>query len=168
MTKQARRVVADGETYEICCALREDGSSPTSDLLDKLEEMVWPDPAATELPDEYQTSLRRRLIAHVEMLAEEGDLPRSAYNRLQDGIWELKVGNLRVSFYDTDGKGGFTAKDGESSPSWDGGTLHFLPEFDENIRLGHTFAKEGQQTKSEDIEACRLTREEDLAHDAPQ
>lgn len=165
MAKVTRRLVADGDAYEISCALRSDGTSPAAELLDALDDQMWPDPEAELLPDEYQATTRRRLIAHIEMLAWEGDLPRQAYNRLEDGIWEIKVGNLRLSFFDTDGVGGFEPKLGESGPAWDGSALHLLPEFDDYIRLGHHFPKQSQRTTYEDLQECQNVRLEDVTHD---
>lgn len=167
MTKVERRLVVDGDFYEVSCAVREDGvTSPASNLLDELEEGMWADPEADVLPDEYQPKLRRRVIAHLEQLAAEGDLPGNAYNRLNDGIWEIKVEGIRISFFDTDGEGHWSAKCGSTVDTWDGGRKHELPDdFDEYIRLGHTFPKAGQKTLQTDINECIQIRKEDVSHD---
>lgn len=155
----------DGDWYTVHCALRGDLTAPASELLDDLDEGVWADPQAVALPDEYQANVRRRLLVSIEALAMEGTLPRGAFNRLEEGIWELKVANLRLSFFDTDGNGGYTPKIGEAYTSWNGRTEYDLPEFDEKLRLGHYFAKTAQRTSNEDLEACKTVRLEDVAHD---
>lgn len=165
LAKVARRVVADGGMYEVACAVGRDGkTAPASDLLDDLETGMWADPNAKSLPDEWQPRLRTRLLAHVNQLANEGDLPGSAYNRLEEGVWELKVESVRVTFYDTDGAGGWSPKYGErvGMGSW---ARWELPDFDEFLRLGHCFAKETQSTPPDDIRASCTVREEDVEHD---
>lgn len=166
LTKVQRRVVADGSCFEVSCAISADGTtSPASAVIDELSEGMWADPEATELPDEYQPRLRTRLLAHVKQLAEEGDLPPSAYNRLREGIWELKVESIRMTFYDTDGDGGWTPKNGERLDTWDGYRWDLPQDFDDYIRLGHCFPKTGQKTSEEDLNASCTIREEDVQHD---
>lgn len=164
MAKVQRTVVADGSCYEIACAVTADGTSPAEMALAELADNVWPDPEAEELPDEYQTSMRKRLMAALERLAETGELPRSMYNRLNDGIWEFKFATLRMSFFDTDGEGGWVPKLG--TPSVITGPHWLLPDdFDEFIRLGHTFGKSSQRTNPADLQRCAEVREEDVAYD---
>lgn len=166
MTKVERRVVADGEWFEVACAVLADGeSSPAATLLDELERGMWADPEAEELPDERQVRDSIRLVALAESLANEGDLPRGTYNRLEHGIWELKVGNIRVTFYDTDGQGGFVPKYGTEVPTWDGHRWELPDDFDEFIRLGHTFPKTGRRTTREDLDLSESARAEDIDHD---
>lgn len=147
--------------------LRADGvTAPAQILLDELAAGSWEDPGAEVLPDEYQVHLRRRLIALVEQLANEGEIwPESARNSLGDGIWEFKVEGVRLTFFDTDGVGGWVPKLGEQESTWDGGTRWVLPNFDEHVRLGHAFPKVSQRTLQNDIDESRLVRQEDVSHD---
>lgn len=166
LTKVERRVVADGAWYEVACAVLADGeTSPAAELLDELEAGMWADPEAAELPDERQVRDSIRLLALAESLANEGDLPRGLYNRLEKGIWELKVGNIRVTFYDTDGEGGFVPKYGTQVPAWDGYRWELPDDFDDFIRLGHTFAKTGKTTTRGDLARSETVRAEDVNHD---
>lgn len=167
LSKVNRLVVADGAFYEISCAVTENGvSSPAADLLAKLTEGMWEDPEASELPDEYQVSLRRRLLAEIEMLADSGELPRGQSNSLGDGIWEFKVSNLRMSFFDTDGEGRFVPKLGTSFVAWNGRTEYELPDnFDDFLRLGHCFPKVSERTLKNDLEQANKLRSEDISHD---
>ncbi|KJL18829.1 hypothetical protein RL72_03301 [Microbacterium azadirachtae] len=159
--------MAEGTYFEVSCAVAADKiTAPASDLLDELESGMWADPGAESLPDEYQPKLRTRLLAHVKQLACEGELPPNAYNRLDDGIWELKVESIRATFYDTDGEGGWSPKHGQKVATWNGGYRWDLPDdFDEYIRLGHCFAKDGQKTRKEDLDASCAIRMEDVEHD---
>lgn len=167
LAKVSRRVVVDGDFFEVSCAVAADGeTAPASSLLDELSSGMWADPNAESLPDEWQPKLRSRLLAHVKQLAAEGELPPSAYNRLNDGIWELKVESIRATFYDTDGAGGWTPKLGDKIATWNGQHRWELPDdFDEYIRLGHCFAKETQRTPEEHLGASKAMREEDVHHD---
>ncbi len=159
-------MVVDGGFYEVSCAVASDGvTAPASTLLDELSSGMWPDPHAESLPDEWQPRLRTRLLAHVKQLAEEGELPPGAYNRLDEGIWELKVEAIRVTFYDTDGAGNWSPKYGDRVDVWGGSRWELPEDFDEFLRLGHCFAKETQRTPADDIEASCAMREEDVSHD---
>lgn len=165
LTKVSRLVLADGDFYQVQCAVLRDGvSAPAADLLAQLEKGVWRDPAVDRFPDEYQPTVRRRLLAEVEYLAENGEL-EGQFNRLRMGIWELKIGNLRVTFYDTPGDGTFSPKFGEPYWEWDGSQSWILPDFDEFVRLGHCFAKDSQKTREIDIQHSIRVREEDISHD---
>lgn len=168
LTKVRRIVVADGDFYEVACAVVADGvSSPAATLLEELKEGMWADPQADVLPDEYQPRLRTRLLAHITELAKTGDLPPRAYNRLEDGVWEIKVEGIRLTFYDTDGAGGWVPKQGETVPTWDGRQRHELPDdFDQYVRLGHHFPKKGQKAARADIDRSIEVRTEDVSHDA--
>lgn len=160
-----RRVVASGEWCEIACAVIGDGTqSPASTLLDELETNVWPNPNVEIYPDEYQTTQRTRLLALVEAIAEGNDIRRGDFNYLHKGIWELKIQDLRVSFFDTDGEGGWTEKTGSKISAWDGDQWEF-PELDELVRLGHCFAKTAPKTNETDLARSIEVREEDAFHD---
>lgn len=132
------------------------------------------DPEAAEegLPSDTQISRRAQLVAGIKYFARHGVPSWSAcgMNALRGGIWEFKEGEKRVSFFDTDGNGGYTEKrkfknressDYPDDEDWD------IPGFDKDIRLGHCFGKPwGQRTtEQEDIDETIRVREEDLAHD---
>lgn len=166
MTKVVRTVLADGACHEVACAVLRDGvTSPVLELLKQLEEGNWPDPNIEEFPDEYQANTRRRFLAHVEYLANFGEL-EYGFNRLDEGIWEIKVESLRVTFFDTPGDGTFQPKFGEVYDGWDGRrAIAFPTDLDEFIRVGHYFGKDGQKAPPHDVKRSIEVREEDLAHD---
>ncbi len=152
------------------CAVRSDGSSPAHTFLELLKSGRWEeDPDSEQIPDDEQVKDHHWFIEAIRCFADEGEPPyRHAINDLQDGVWEFKKGRKRLSFFDTDGEGGYTPKlrirdyhdaDVPDSEHWD------VPNFDENLRLGHAFPKLGQKTRSEDLTACADIREEDLSHD---
>ena len=166
MPKVSREVVGEGDYHEVAAAVRLDGSSPFLETLEALGRGVWLDPDAGDFPDAGQPSMRRRVLAEIAHLAQEGE-PARDYDYLVDGIWEFKIGTLRVTFYDTDGQGRFDPKEGERPDSYWTKRRWDFPEggMDEYVRLGHCFAKTGQKTRDADIELALKVREEDLSHD---
>jgi hypothetical protein len=170
---KVRRIVKhewgwDGDVYEIACAVEADGvSSPAVNFIDRLGSGTWPDPTA-ELPDYAQLRDLDHFKALTKMLAMEGRLPKYKFNKLDDGVWEIKVGIFRLSFYDTDGVGGYVPKEGDPVVTWEQKTEYReLPDFDEFIRLGHPFNKYGWKTEPADLAATKQVRTEDLKHDEP-
>jgi hypothetical protein len=163
----SRIVVAEGSHAVVECAVRADGAtSPAADFLAQLGSGRWHDPQSEVEPDMRQVSLRDRLLALVEHLANGYDPPRNMFNYLDDGMWELKVTNARLTFYDTDGRGDSVTRQAEFADDWRGEPQARLPEdFGGIIRLGHSFAKVGQKTLRTDIDQAMRLREEDLAHD---
>lgn len=164
MAKVDRLVLVDGDEHEISCAVLADGvTAPVRNLLAELSARVWPDPKADRLPDEYQASMKKRFLAQVAHLADYGEL-EGQYNYLTEGIWELKVASLRVSFFDTPGDGSFRPKYSVKSPAV--GSLPMPEEdFDEYIRVGHYFGKDGTKTPDADLKQSLKVRMEDLSHD---
>ncbi|MDB5336963.1 MAG: hypothetical protein JWN70_2582 [Planctomycetaceae bacterium] len=163
----------DGMVYVIECALERDGvTSPAAQALDLLEAgMLTPDPDRTALtwPDEDQPHDFIKLMGMFKVLADDG-IPthQNAVNSLEDGIWEFKQGVKRMSFFDTDGDGTFEPKlrilnradsPAASTEYW------WFPDFDDFIRLGHFFVKEGPLAGQEDIDETLRIRQEDLSHD---
>lgn len=160
-----RVLLADGEAHEISCAVLKDGiSSPAVELLDLLERNMWPDPKVSELPDARQANAKRRFLAQVNHLAEFGEL-EPGFNRLKDGVWELKFWALRITFFDTNGDGTYSPKYGSDNYDWSGTNQPELPIFDDFIRIGHYFGKNSPQTSPSDIYRSLKVREEDLSHD---
>lgn len=166
LTKVSRRVVKDGKWAMVECALRADGTSPAIELFDRLKEQMWDDPDSQALPDEYQASILFRLYAAIEGISDGEDPEPGVLEFLRNGIWQLNVASLRLTFYDTDGKG--------SCPS-----LHFVPErqfdgtyrlpdsFAEIIRLGHYFGKPRavRRTPKEHLRTAFAVRKEDMEYD---
>lgn len=165
-----RRLIAEGEWYEVECAVRTDESSPASEFFDALQNHQW-DPGALEIPLEPDEQIRSRdiLLVWCQALADTGNpVRRTAVNYLTDGVWEFKRGAIRLTFYDTPGDGSYSPK----PPERDGRSLgadwhefYWFPEFDDFVRLGHAFPKAGQRTSDFDLAECQLVREEDLTHD---
>ncbi len=167
LTKAERRKVNEGRYATIECAIRKDGSSPASDLLDELEGHIWCDPLADELPDAYQAKLYARLLAEIENLADGYDPSPQHLNYLDNGIWELKITNLRLTFYDTDGRGSPCTQHSDVEFEL-GRKVHCLPEqFGRAgiIRLGHHFPKQSQKTTERDLQLSSTVRREDLSLD---
>ncbi|MEU2199542.1 hypothetical protein [Isoptericola sp. NPDC019482] len=169
MGKVERRVLADGRIHEIACAVRADGvTSPVATFLDELADGLVDPSSAPDLEHDEQITHRAWLEAAFERFADEGDLPGPrGWNRLRDGVWEIKRFNLRITFFDTDGVGGYDPKLGfEGDGYW---APPELPDFDEFIRLATAFVKPPAQRKTPDREIYRAkqVREEDVSHDRP-
>ena len=168
LSKVERFVVADGQYFYVSCAFDSDGlTSPARDHLDSLKSGTWPNDDSPELPDETQVKLHRRIYAICEALANDGEiLPRDACKPLRDGVWEIVVGNSRITFYDTTGFGEWTAKHAEYYEDWRQKKIWLIPQdFDEHVRLGHVFEKVSQRTLEHDLEQAVRIRREDVAHD---
>jgi len=167
MAKVDRRVIHDGAVYEVACAVRADAvTSPVSEFLDRLKEQTWrTDAAEAGLAPDEQVRAHAFLLATIRHFADTGEFAHWTDRRpLRDGIWEIKRLHLRLSFYDTDGAGGYTPKYANRLPMAGGGRFE-IPEFDEFIRLGTAFGKTGRQTPPHELALATLIREEDLAHD---
>ncbi|OBK30142.1 hypothetical protein A5659_03620 [Mycobacterium sp. 1165196.3] len=143
---------------------------PAGEFLDALKTGMWePDPDAEELPDDEQISDWHWFLNAIRHWASTGEpVHPGAVNDLDDGVWEFKRAKKRLSFYDTDGAGGYTPKlrildhrdaEAPNSDYWQ------IPYFDHWIRLGHAFPKVTQATPEYDLEQTTDVREEDLAHD---
>lgn len=160
-----RRAVVRGRCHEVDCAARSDGSAPAGEFLDALKKGRWDGGGTSdEQVDDYSWFLNA--IRHWANTGEP--VYRDAVKVLEDGVWEFRHGNKRLTFYDTDGHGGYTAKrpirdhaeaDAPGSPHWQ------IPNFDPLIRLGHAFTKKSQKTYASDLAAAVNVREEDLSHD---
>jgi phage-related protein len=169
-------VVAWDDTREWCheieLAVRADGSVPAHDFLRLLRTGNLPgDPVDGKLPSDAQLSQYDRFLAACRYLAEYGEPKnRSDVNELEDGIWELRVATKRISWFDTDGRGGYEPKfwirDNKDSlhPQMD---FWWFPDFDATIRLGHSFIKRTQRTEPADLQLSQQVRDEDVAHDHP-
>lgn len=160
-----RRAIVRGKYHDVDCALRSDGSDPAGDFLDALKKGNW---NTSEPPDEQVGDYSWFLNA-IRHWANTGEpVYRNAVKALDDGIWEFRHGNKRLTFYDTTGNGGYTAKrpihdhadaDAPDSPHWQ------IPNFDPLVRAGHAFTKRSQKTPASDLAAAADVRKEDLGHD---
>ncbi len=165
-----RRMIVRGQFHEIGCAVREDASTPAGAFLDALRTGAWdaPDEAA---PSDEQISDYHWFLNAIRHWANTGEpVYRGAVNALEDGVWEFRHCDKRLTFFDTDGKGAYTPKlpirshadsEAPNSQYW------HIPYFDQQIRLGHAFTKVSQKTLARDLLESRDTRKEDLAHDQP-
>lgn len=171
-----RKLFHVGAVYRISFAVETDGvTSPAETALQLMLTGMWPeDPEAIAegLPSDTQIDRRAKLVAGMKYFARNG-VPawnQCRLNSLQDGVWEFKEGEKRISFFDTDGLGGYTPKkkfkvrdeaDYPDDDDWE------IPAFNEDLRLGHCFGKPwGQRlTEQSDIDETIRVRKEDLHHD---
>lgn len=163
-----RRPIVRGQMHEVDCAARRDGSCPAGEFLDALKKGTWDHDDETCSADEQLDEYSKFLYA-IKYWANNGEPAyKEAVKSLDDGIWEFRYADKRLTFYDSDGKGSYTAKlpirdyaeaDAPDSQYWQ------IPNFDHLIRLGHAFTKRTQKTTNSDLATSRTVREEDLAHD---
>ena len=162
-----RRKVVEGPWAMFECAVCTDLTSPASQALDELAKGVFPDPEQDRYPDKRQVQDRFLLLDLMHRIAGGDDFLGTSMNYLRDGIWELKVGAIRMSFYDTDGFGypATTCFTEGTGIDW---KAKLLPEdFGFLVRLGYTFGKplNVRKTRVEDLKLAELVRKEDLEHD---
>jgi len=165
-----RRAIARGQFHDVDCAVRKDGRSPAGQFLDALKNGVWDHTVESEPRDE-QISDYHWFLNAIRHWASTGEpVYRDAVKALEDGVWEFRHGDKRLTFFDTDGRGGYTAKlpirryaeaEAPESEYWQ------IPYFDRLIRIGHAFTKVSQKTLKKDLSESQEVREEDLAHDRP-
>lgn len=163
-----RRPIIRGQVHHVDCAVRSDGSCPAGEFLDALKKGTWSQDDETRSADEQLDEYSKLLFA-IKYWANYGEPAyRDAGKSLEDGVWEFRYADKRLTFYDTDGKGSYTPKlpirdyaeaDAPDSPYWQ------IPNFDYLIRLGHAFTKKSQKTPKGDLAVSRTVREEDLDHD---
>jgi hypothetical protein len=160
-----RRKLVRGQCHDVDCAVRSDGREPAGDFLDALKNGRW---ESGESPDE-QIDHYSWFLNAIRHWANTGEpVYRDAVKALDDGVWEFRHGDKRLTFYDTDGRGDYTAKqpirdhadaDAPASPHWQ------IPNFDPLVRVGHAFTKRSQKTPASDLAAAGDVRKEDLSHD---
>lgn len=164
-----RQVVIDGKFYLVECAVDASGHSPAARFLDDLKEGMWAgDPHDTDRPSDEQIYDYEAFLDRFQVFADTGEPKYArAVNYLRDGIWEFKFHNKRVTFYDTDGHGGFTPKAmiADAGAGVIDSEHWWFPDFDEEIRLGHCFLKDGEKAREADIRQALQVRKEDLRHD---
>lgn len=162
MTKMERTVVSDGDYYLVEHAMRADGSEPAKKFLDLLDVGMVEIREITN-PDEKQPGYKETLLGVIFDFADGEYVPPRFYNFLNDGIWEFKSGDVRISFYDTDGEGGYEPKNWRRDSPFANAELP--DDFDDFVRLGHCFAKPDRQTPKADLGLCANVREEDVTRD---
>ncbi|MCH9734970.1 MAG: hypothetical protein K0U78_10510 [Actinomycetia bacterium] len=163
-----RRAIVRGQLHRIDCAVRANESSPAGMFLDALKAGKW-DRTDDDLPADEQISDYHWFLNAIRHWANTGEPAyRDAVKHLDDGVWEFRHADKRLTFYDTDGKSGYSAKlpiydhaqaEAPESPHW------HIPFFDPLIRLGHAFTKVSQKTPKKDLIEMKAVREEDLTHD---
>jgi len=86
MTKVSRKVVCDGYTYCVECAVRKDRvTSPVARFIDDLKEKSWvSDSTESHLHPDEQVNLYSWLLATLRYFADNGDFPSLMnYNQLK-------------------------------------------------------------------------------------
>ncbi|QHK19716.1 hypothetical protein GU243_08235 [Pseudarthrobacter psychrotolerans] len=167
MSKVERRIIAVGQYGQVACAVDASLAAPAAVFLDELKTGYWDDPEVGELPDERQVKEYYRFLALCKKIANGEDLEDFlSYNRLQDGVWELKVGIMRLAFYDTNGQGSWTPKPGDRHEEFDGKVKWLIPmDFDYFLRLANSFPKTEAKAPPEEILRAMQIRKEDVNHD---
>lgn len=155
-----------------CAVRQDDGTSPAEDFLLALQSNSLPDDPESAIGSDEQASVFAWFLDLFQSFADSG-VPSfgGAVNYLTDGIWEFKRRNKRITFYDTDGTGGFSRKariKDFADRASDDENWWWFPNFDpENVRLGHSFLKASDQTAPKDLADAEEVREEDLKNDRP-
>lgn len=167
MTKVVRTVIVDGRCHRISCAVRADGTAPAWEFLEALRKGEWEHDDGLERDEQIRDY--DYLMTVILYWADEGFPPRVDDAKwLRDGIWEFRKHIKRLTFYDTDGEGGYVAKnevEWVKDSNYPDSTFWYIPYMDEEIRLGHTFAKRSQKTPDFDLAEAKRVRMEDLEHD---
>lgn len=171
MPKVSRTLVCKKQTHIVEHAVCADMTTPSLEAWRAMEQGAWEeDPDLEDVPDDAQIKHSQKFRAGIEFFADYG-YPNNSFctvNALKDGIWEFRLGSKRISFYDTDGRGGWAPKHKVLSindSAYPDSDFWWIPDMDESIRLGHCFGKTGQKTDPQDIEETLRVREEDTAHD---
>lgn len=171
MPNVQRRLVATGVHHEVACAVRTDGvTSPAAEFLTTLEAGGFELPKVPDMEPDEQVEHYDWLEAAWEYFADNSEFPgpRRSHDELVDGVWEIRRFNIRIAFFDTDGRGGHDPKiDGSGHDLNRAGPP--LPEFDRYVRLSCAWVKPPTQRKTNpsDINFARGIRWEDLQHDKP-
>lgn len=154
------------------CAVRADGSSPAQDYLRAMQAGArTEDPNYRPPADPEQIHDYHKLKAKIEHLGYYGDPgAASEVNHLEDGIWELKHGVRRLTYWDTPGDGTFTPKpriDDATTlpPDQQGRSWWWYPRMDAVLRLGCAWDKSGRTAPQEQIAEALEMRREDANHD---
>lgn len=172
MTKVARRLQTRGRAYEISFAVCADGCSPAAEFLDDLAAGAWQEGIALGDSALDQVADADMFVAQMKRYAKTGELGgRHQINGLGRGIWEFKVGAKRLSFFDTDGLGGFTSRGpftDQASSDRPTSKIWHMPTLERRLRLADGFPKRGQTTPSKPINWAHKIRKEDVEYDKAQ
>lgn len=154
----------EGSWFCIELAVRADLTCPVQEYLDLPEDSLPADDRATDDSIDRRAGNRQRFLASLRWLGRTGEIPRGLwYNVLEDGIWEFKPANIRITFYDTDGLGGHEPKRAERSIVTK--QVDWPSDLEEYLRLTTWFPKTTQKTPPGEIYKAKRVREEDLEHD---
>lgn len=166
--------MASGDHFDIECAVRADLSSPVKTFLDEMKSGSWEpvqegasaiDEEEHLEPDE-QVECYSWFVKACKRIATKGTpIHGQSYNQLQNGIWEIKHWDLRISFFDTDGTGQYEPLIDYDSYKGTRKTRPWPENFEEYLRLTTAFPKSQQEVH---IEKSQEVREEDLEHDRNQ
>jgi hypothetical protein len=154
---------------EIQCAIREDGSSPAFAFLASLCNGADVDDPKHDPPeDRDQIYDYAKLVAIIEHIGCYGH-PRKTKDvkHLSDGVWELRHGVRRLSYWDISEDGVFNPKlpNSTADTSLKHGPDDRYPDMDWFLRLGCGWHKDGDLAPPAKIEEAKLIRAEDAAHD---
>ena len=179
-SKVRRRCLFRRETPEdyhaaIECAVRSDRESPANDFLTELElGAAHDDPRfKPPAPDSEQIHDYAQILSAIEFLGAYGEPEtKDTVKHLRDGVWELRHGTRRLSYWDTDGFGHYSPKvritDFQQLPA--GHTFRYTdywwyPQMDPVLRLGCGWHKNEDLAPPEKIDEAVTTREEDARYD---
>lgn len=111
-----RRTIVRGQFHQVDCAVRKDGRAPAAQFLDALKKGVW-DHDERSGPLDEQISDYHWFLNAIRHWANTGEpVYRDAVKVLQDGVWEFRHGDKRLTFFDTDGNGGYSAHGDAEAP----------------------------------------------------
>jgi hypothetical protein len=146
---KATRVVVwrwsrDEDWHEaIECAIRSDQSSPAAGFCQSLRRGVWTEDPGFQPPvDLDQIADWSKLLAAMEHVGRHGMPARAGdVNYLHSGIWEFKRADRRLTYWDTDGAGNYTAKAKHRDPTARSSAPQeddywWYPDMDAVLRLG--------------------------------
>lgn len=157
------------------CAVRADRSSPAREYITAMRNGARRDDPGYQPPkDQDQIHDYAYLLKKIQHVVEFGEpSTRTDVNDLDDGVWEFKHSNRRLSYWDTPGDGTFTPKPRvKDFNSTTPGKFHpddkwWYPEMDAVLRLGCAWEKDDDLAPPEKVQEALKIREEDAAHDRP-
>lgn len=171
---QSRLVVADGDVFLIEYAWNKLKEAPACQFLENAKESssledLFSARDVREINNRFPFDPPSPRMIVEEFCARIADglmlKCRKNYMRLDAGLWEIKLGDLRITFYDTDGVGQVCG----SEISW--GTSIYdsnpwpLGDFEEYLRLTTAFIKDSEKTPPAQLAYAKQIRREDFEHD---
>lgn len=142
-------------------------SEPAFEILEELREMRWENKRLPKYPDEAQFHAWHKLVGIIDAIAAGYEIEPHEFNYLRAGVWEIKFNNVRITFYDTDGHGGYSPKEAElAGYDWRGKPQWYFPDLDDIVRLGGYWEKLGQTAGEFNVRRAITFRSEDVQHDS--